>query len=565
MPSREGEPLQEQQGCLVTRQLRPYQAQLFSDVHQEWASGKANVVAVSATGSGKTVIAAALIAAERQASVFIAHRTELVSQASLALAREGIPHRVIGPKSLGRNCAQIHMTELRRTYFDPNARCAVAGVDTLVRMDPNDPWFHQIGMWVCDEAAHLLEGNKWGRAVAMFPHAKGVGFTATPLRSDGKGLGRHADGVFDSMVLGPPMRKLLDDGYLTDYRIFCPPNDLDLRAVSTSASGDFSPGPLRKAVHKSHIVGDVVSHYKRIAAGKLGMTFCVDVEAATETAEAFRKAGVPAQVITGKTPDLLRAQLMQRFRNREILQLVSVDILGEGVDVPAVEVVSMARPTQSFSLYCQQLGRGLRLMEGKTHALILDHVGNVARHGLPDAYREWSLDRRERRSRATPQDAIPVRTCLNERCLSVYERIYSACPFCGHEVVPAGRTAPEQVDGDLTELDSATLAALRGEKARIDGDARVPPGSSPAVAGAIRRTHWERQEAQAPLRAAIALWAGWQNSLGRPDPEVYRRFYFKFGVDVMSAQVLGAREAAELTERVSAELARHSVTSLESA
>jgi hypothetical protein len=306
----------------------------------------------------------------------------------------------------------------------------------------------------------------------------------------------------------------------------------------------------------------VVSHYLRIAKGKLGMTFCVDVEAARETAVEFNRVGVPAEVVTGETDDLYRALVMRKFRNREVLQLVSVDIMGEGVDVPAVEVVSFARPTQSFGLYAQQLGRALRLMEGKTHALILDHVGNVLRHGLPDAYREWSLDRRERRSRSAPADAIPVRTCLNPECLSVYERIYSACPFCGFEVVPSSRSAPEFVDGDLFELDPAVLAALRGEKARIDGDARIPHGATPAVAGAVRRTHWERQQGQKPLRDAIALWAGWQNALGRADPEVYRRFYFKFGVDILTAQTLGATDAAELTERVNAELTRHSVTTL---
>jgi DNA repair protein RadD len=155
-----------------------------------------------------------------------------------------------------------------------------------------------------------------------------------------------------------------------------------------------------------------------------------------------------------------------------------------------------------------------------------------------------------------------VRTCLNPECLSVYERIYKQCPYCGHEVVPAGRSAPEQVDGDLHELTPEALAALRGDVRRIDGDAVTPWGASPAVAGAVRRTHWERQQAQAPLREAIALWAGWQNSLGRADSEVYRRFYFKFGTDVMSAQTLGATDAAELTERVSAELARHNVTSM---
>jgi DNA or RNA helicases of superfamily II len=197
----------------------------------------------------------------------------------------------------------------------------------------------------------------------------------------------------------------------------------------SQATGDFNADQLRKAVHKSHITGDVVAHYLKLAPGKLGVTFAVDVEAATEIAGAFRAAGVPAEVVSAKTPDALRAQILRRFKAREILQLVNVDLFGEGFDLPAIEVVSFARPTESFALYCQQFGRALRLMLSKeaaaVHAhltdeqrraaiaasekpvaIIIDHVNNVLRHGLPDARREWSLDRRERRS-GKKSDAIP--------------------------------------------------------------------------------------------------------------------------------------------------------------
>lgn len=542
--------------------LRDYQSDLLRGVVAEWTGGARNVLAVLPTGGGKTVVFSYAIANHPGAAVAIAHRSELVSQMSLALAREGVRHRVIGPAALGRACAALHMAELERMFVDPNARNAVAGVDTLVRMDKADPWFAQVSLWVQDEAHHVLQDNKWGDACAMFPNARGLGVTATPVRADGKGLGRHADGLMDAMVVGPTMRELIERDYLTDYRIFAPPSDIDLSQVTTSASGDYSPPKLKAARRESHITGDVVEHYLRIARGKLGITFDTDIESATETAAAFRAAGVSAEVVSSKSHDEFRRSTIRKFRNREVLQLVNVDLFGEGFDLPAIEVVSMARPTQSYGLYCQQFGRALRPMEGKDRAIIIDHVGNVLRHGLPDAYREWSLDRRERRSRSAPADAIPVRTCLNPECLSVYERIYKACPFCGTEVVPAGRSAPEFVDGDLFELDPAALAALRGEKARIDGDVRVPHGATPAVAGAIRRTHWERQQGQKPLRDAIALWAGWQNTLGRADPEVYRRFYFKFGVDILTAQTLGATDAAELTERVNAELSRHSITSL---
>lgn len=387
--------------------------------------------------------------------------------------------------------------------------------------------------------------------------------TATPVRADGKGLGKHADGLFERMVVGPSMRDLIEQGYLTDYRIFAPPSDLDLSSVGVSASGDYSPPQLSEARRRSRITGDVVQHYLRIARGKLGVTFDVDVESATETAAAFRAAGVPAEIVSGKTPDGLRADILRRFRRREVLQLVNVDLFGEGFDLPAIEVVSMARPTQSFALFAQQFGRALRPLEGKSHAIIIDHVGNTLRHGLPDAPRAWSLDRRERRARSAPSDVVPTRVCANPECLGVYERIYPTCPYCGHEPAPAGRSEPEQVDGDLVELDAEVLARLRGEVARIKGPALFPSGAGPVVRGAISQNHFRRQHSLNSLESAVSVWAGWQKHLGRSDRESYRRFFHRYGVDVLTAQTLPAADMESLAVRIEADLAANNIKGLE--
>ena len=421
-------------------ELRPYQIKIMNDIYAAWQSGAQNILAQLATGAGKTVLFSKIISNNLQHSIAIAHRVELVSQISLTLARCGVRHNLLTQNSGRREIIAIHMQELGRSYYDPHARCIVAGVDTLLRLDPKTSWFNQISLVVQDEGHHPLKDNKWGKAAALFPTARGLYPTATPVRADGRGLGRQADGIMDVLLTGPTMRDLIDMGYLTDYRIFAPPSDLDLTKVPLSAGGDYSPPKLRTAVHKSHITGDVVSHYLRIAPGKLGVTFAVDIEAAAEIAAEFRLWGVPAEVISSKTPDLLRAAIMGRFRRREILQLVNVDLLGEGVDVPAIEVISMARPTQSYSLYSQQFGRSLRPMEGKTHAIIIDHVDNVLRHGLPDSPRLWSLDRRDRRSRCSDPNTIPLRTCLNDSCLAVYERVKRVCPHCGFYSVPVTRS-----------------------------------------------------------------------------------------------------------------------------
>jgi len=140
--------------------------------------------------------------------------------------------------------------------------------------------------------------------------------------------------------------------------------------------------------------------------------------------------------------------------------------------------------------------------------------------------------------------------------MAVYERYHKACPFCGHVIEPDSRSGPEFVDGDLIELDAATLAAMRGEVERIDGPAYYPANASTAARHGIHKNHAARQEAQTALRSSIAWWAGYQRAKGRDDSESYRRFYFAFGVDVMTAQTLGRSEALALAEKVNQHLAR---------
>lgn len=534
--------------------LRDYQHDLHAAIHSSWQRGNRNVLAVAPCGAGKTVNMAHENSIEPGASVDIAHRQELVSQMSLALARNGVRHRIIGGDHVIKTCVRIHMEEVGNSFYHPQSIVGVAGVDTLGNMEGNDPWFQQVRLWETDEAHHLLAENKWGRACAKFPNARGVGWTATPGRADGKGLGAHADGIMHDMVMGPTARELISRGFLTDYRIFCPPTDLDLSGVGITDSGDFSPVKLREATHASAIVGDIVKHYLRIAPGRLGITFAVDVEDATKIAAAYRAAGVAAEVVTAKTPDTLRAAILRRFRSRQLLQLVNVDLFGEGFDVPAIEVVSMGRATASFSLYAQQFFRALRILAGKEWGIIIDHVGNVIRHGLPDRTRVWSLDRRERGSRSSSMlGVIPGRACPG--CTRYYERLQHQCPYCGHIPEPAGRAMPEQVDGDLMELDPGVLAALRGEIARIDGVSRIPEGLGGIAARAIHNTHLARQQAQAPLRAYMNHWGWWRESAGDTGRMMQRRFFFDFGVDVASAHAMNKADAEDLTRRIAYVLA----------
>lgn len=530
-------------------ELRDYQKQLETEIYAAWDKNYTNVGVQLATGGGKTALFTKIVKDFSEPATIIAHRMQIVSQISLTLARCGVYHNIIGSRTMIKSIISLHIADTKQSFYQPRSNKIVACVDTLVKI-ATESWMKRTRLVVQDEAHHVLRDNKWGKAAAMFENALGLYPTATPVRADGYGLGSCADGILDCLLVGPTMRELIERGYLTDYRIFAPPSDVDLSNVTISAGGDYSPEKLRMAMHKSHITGDLVQHYLRIAKGKLGVTFVVDIESANQTAAAYRAAGVPAEVITSKTPDLLRFSLMQRFKNREILQLVNVDLLGEGVDVPAIEVVSMGRPTESYALYAQQFGRALRPMENKSHAIIIDHVGNTLRHGLPDGARDWSLDRRERRSRGIKSDVTPIRTCLNDLCLSVYERYLKKCPYCGAAPKITDRSQPEYVDGDLLELSPEALAKLRGEVARIDGPPRVPQNLDNVAQMGVMKNHKLRQQSQQELRKSIAFWAGIQKQKGHPDDEIYKLFFIRFGTDILTAQTLNSREATELKNNI---------------
>lgn len=537
-------------------QSRDYQIEFENAIINSWRTGVQNVLGVLPTGAGKTFSFAKILGNHQGAAVAIAHRQELVAQISVALAQHRVFHQIVGPLNVVKFAVarQIEMTG--SSYYKQGARVTVAGVDTIKsRYEKLKNWGKSITLWVQDEAHHILKNNKWGKAAELFPNARGLGVTATPVRADGNGLGRHVDGLIDVMVEGPGMRELINRGYLTDYRIFSPPSNLNLENVKITNTGDYSKPQLKKEIQKSTIIGDVVEHYKRIAPNKLGVTFAVDVETASQIAEQYRAAGVSAEVVSHKTPDQARAAILRQFSQRRIMQLVNVDLFGEGFDLPAIEVCSFARPTESFALYCQQFGRALRLLEGKDKAIIIDHVGNIIRHNLPDALRVWSLDRRDKRGRMNVDGMIPLMNCVN--CAGVYERTHIACPYCGHVPIPANRSRPEFVDGDLYELDPAVLAQMRGDVESVNMDLeqyrlqliaqRVPLIGQMAN---VKRLA-DKQQIQAQLRSVMAWYAGMLHAQGHTNNrENHKRFFFDFGVDVLTAQTLAPREAIALGERI---------------
>ena len=420
-------------------QLRDYQRQAIADLRAAFRAGARAPLLVAPTGAGKTVIIAAVlqgVASRGQSAIVLVHRRELIAQTSAKLTLAGVEHGIIAAGVSGAN-----------------ASIQVASVQTLARR--LDRIAAQPDLIVIDEAHHAA-ASTWGKALSHWPKALRLGVTATPVRQDGRGL----KAVFDRLVLGPSTAELISAGFLCPARIYAPPPVADLSGLHRRA-GDYAIDEAAERMDRPIVTGDAIAHYQRLAAGQRAIAFCCNVKHAEHVCAAFNDAGVEAATLLGATDPLRRDATVARFAAGELQVLVTVDVVSEGFDIPAAGCAILLRPTQSLGLYLQQVGRVLRPAPSKAAAIVLDHVGNVHRHGWPDDPREWSLDDRLKRAGATGPPAPTVRTC--EVCFAAFKPA-PVCPCCG---TPSKLSAREiqQRDGELQELE-------RNQQRRQVGKAR---------------------------------------------------------------------------------------------
>lgn len=537
------------EGRRMSFSLRPYQIKLKEEIYAAWNAGFKNVLAVMPTGAGKSVVLASIAkemgfddGGPKLPTAIIVHRKELVAQLSLTLAKVGLHHNIIAPRNVILGATASHRQELGRQFYNYQAPISVVSVDTLnARHHIHAKWADNIRLWIVDEAAHLLKENKWGQGVSYFPHAIGLGVTATPQRLDKKGLGSHVEGVFDTLVEGPTTKWLIDNGFLSKYRIVVPQNDYEQYLKRSSDTTDYSKANMTMASNKSHIVGDVVFNYQKFADGKQAILFATDIMTAGRMEEQFNQANIPSKLLTGDTPDGERLKGMNDFRLKKYRVLINVDLFDEGLDVPGIEAVIMGRPTASIGKYLQMCGRGLRVMAGKEHMILIDHVGNVKRHGLPDQVRKWTLDRIKKRG----ERINFMRICGNVDCNSPFDRIHTECPFCGWKIpkpkpseTPTGRVPPEMVDGDMFLVDPDTIRELEAAAVLESPESvsnRVLYAVGPGAAKKAYADRAERIRMQQELAETIAKWAGIQRHYGFTDRQIQKMFYIEHGETITGA------------------------------
>lgn len=297
---------------------------------------------------------------------------------------------------------------------------------------------------------HHANSPSWAATIEALNPRWIIGLSATPCRLDGKGLSES----FDTIVHGPAVADLIEMGFLSPYRIFAP-SSVDLTGVKTTA-GDYNRSDIDKLMDKPKIIGDAVAHYSKFTPNARAVVFCTSILHANHVAEHFSASGFNAASVDGKMAKGERSEVLRKFEAGEIRVLTSCDLVSEGFDLPNIEVAISLRPTASLSLWLQQVGRCLRIAEGKDCAIILDHVGNTLRHGLPDERREWTLNpKKKKASRGNRDDAAEVNIKCCEKCFMVHKPA-PICPHCGH-VHPIVTREIEQVDGELVELDAARI------------------------------------------------------------------------------------------------------------
>ena len=414
-------------------QLRDYQQRAIDDLRAAYRNGARAPLLVLPTGGGKTIVMAEVLRsleARGRSAMVLVHRRELIAQTADKLRLAGVQHGIIA--------AGLPITD---------HQIQVASVQTLARR------LAQIStapdLVVIDEAHHATAGS-WQRALDHWPQALRLGVTATPTRLDGRGL----SAAFDRLVLGPSVAGLVNAGFLCPARIYAPPLVADLTGLKRRA-GDYATDQSAAAMDRPTVTGDAIAHYQRLATGQRGIAFCCNVQHAEHVAASFNAASIPAGTLLGETRD--RDQVVQRFAAGNLQVLVTVDVVSEGFDIPAAGAAILLRPTQSLGLYLQQVGRVLRPAPGKAAAIVLDHVGNVHRHGWPDDCREWSLEDRPTRARSAGEPALTVRTC--PECFSAFKPA-PICPACGAQSQPSPREI-QQRDGELQELERKAVTRER--------------------------------------------------------------------------------------------------------
>ena len=418
-------------------ELRGYQIVAVDKIRECVRNGQRKPLLQLPTGAGKSHIFGKIIQSIVQNDkrvLWIVHRRNLVFQ----------------------------MRDVLKEYFDVDAGIIMAGVqsdtDKKVQLCTIQSYGRRLNIEqlafnrffinadvVMIDEAHRSVSKTYKSIIKLYQDKIIIGCTATPMRADGRGLGE----IYNKLVNVIGIKKLTDAGHLSPIRYFVP-GEINLDGVKM-AMGDYQVKSLAEKTIKKKLIGDIVENWLRIAENRKTLVFCVNVKHSIAVCEAFQAAGINAGHLDARSSDEEREEVFKAMNRDDITVLTNVALYQEGLDVPSVSCIVMARPTKSMGLFRQCIGRGLRVEEGKENCLFLDHGNVIEEHGLLDWDIEWSLDGKERAwSKPTKETVKRLVRCV--ACGLTFEGS-NTCPDCGTKVKSFGQKIAT-IDAELEELDA---------------------------------------------------------------------------------------------------------------
>ena len=468
--------------------LRPYQQRAIDWLRHGISVGHLRQVLVAPTGSGKSVIAHDIVAsasAKGKRIAFVVNRVQLVQQFSRRLAAAGIDHGILRGE------------ESRMTWHS----VLVASIQTIARRGVDFP----VDVIVIDEA-HGVPGSKdYRRLLRDNPNAVVLGLTATPWA---KGMGRDdpdlGGPLFQNSVIAAQYSELLQDGHLVDCDVYAPglPDMQGVKVVRNQfGEQDYADTDVGKAMNKPKLVGDIVSHWMRLAQGTPTVVFACDIKHSMAIVEAFQRAGVAAEHIDCYCDDDERQDILRRVDSGETTIISCAALLAEGWDQPSIRTMILARPTKSQIRYVQMVGRILRPAPGKTKALLLDHSGTVHSLGYPTSDRDYTLDgHKPVQKQAKEDEQRHPQPCV--KCGWLEPEMPNPCPNCGHEKKAKSRHVVAEA-GELEQVKRSKVSMQDKQKfySEVLAYAQQRQRSSGWVAHTYRKRYgvWPRGMADHPL------------------------------------------------------------------
>jgi DNA repair protein RadD len=489
--------------------LRPYQVDIVAEIRAALARGVKAPLVVAPTGSGKTAMFSHIAAgarAKKNRVLVLVPRREILAQTVKSMHRMGVTAgQIVAGRPMTSDLVQVAMVQT-----------LVRRLELVKRPD----------LIITDEAHHTTEKNTWGRIHNYWSTVPNIGFSATPERLDGVGLGDS----YDAMIQGPTIRSLVADGWLSVPVLYRPPQEVS--AQYHVKRGDFDAGEQFQAMSQRKIVGDVVDHYRKHLDGLPVIVSCVSVEHAKLMADVFDQAGYRSRAVWGDMDDEAREYAIQGLGDGRVQVVTFADLIGEGVDIPAVAGVIMLRRTLSLALYLQIVGRALRPVyapghdldtaEGrkaaqlhgtKPRAIILDHAGNYQLHGHVLADRTWSLASKKR----TLKGEAPPTTTTCPKCYGVWPGKSRTCPACGFAFTEAPPRnvkdikviAGELVEAGIDEDEAGTVAEFVAAALRADPKVRQKMLLGKAFALASEENGRDTMKALAQAVGYKESWSSW--------------------------------------------------------